>query len=219
MPPSLLQYTSSWFSILICRTELFGYCIWVWDHCWGLFSICQYSNTEPTLAGCSAILCISVNSFYENRNLRTTFLLVLYLQLILTPVLPLWKWLLTGVPSQWRVHMRPFVQFKTMFSPCQISSHPFGSVLRASAETGEACLNGKRQLQGRTWFFKGPLPPSVSPLVRRCRRPHDRPALPPHDKKRPNRNIGGLNLMILSIWERSDSYVCILFNPGCCQSQ
>lgn len=38
-------------------------------------------------------------------------------------------------------------------------------------------------------------------------------------QKRPNRNIGRLNLMILSIWERSDSYVCILFNPGCCQSQ
>lgn len=30
------------------------------------------------------------------------------------------------LPSQWSGYIRPFIQFKPMFSPCQINSHPLG---------------------------------------------------------------------------------------------
>lgn len=46
---------------------LFDY--YVCTSCWGNFSICQYSHTKPNLAGWLAMVCISVNSSYENISL------------------------------------------------------------------------------------------------------------------------------------------------------
>lgn len=50
-----------------------------------------------------------------------------------------------ALPSQWRASIRPFIQFKPMFSPCQINSHPLGQccvrVLRWERCVWVSCTN------------------------------------------------------------------------------
>lgn len=56
---------------LFCSTDLSGFNMqsFLGLAVWCNFSICQYSNTEDTLTGRSAIVCILTAPFYENINL------------------------------------------------------------------------------------------------------------------------------------------------------
>lgn len=129
-----------------------------------------------------------------------------------------------AVPLQRRGYIRPFIQFQAMFSPCQINSHPLGQccvrVLRCERRvwvksTNTSNVHGSLQLTPLRVLQRAPLPPSLSPTAGLAAADCSTDRTSPLTYS-PNRNICCLSLMILSIWERSNSYVYVLFHPGCC---
>lgn len=103
-------------------------------------------------------------------------------------------------------------------------------MLRASVEAGVVCQNEKRRKQKHARFSathsawrssKRPLSLARSPALFAAIAGRAADELLGLRRQTKQKYICRLNLMILSIRERSDGYrsVRVLFNPGCCQSQ